>query len=104
VICYFLNALRGIVCYQDLSPKYPHDSKYSVFVSNRPLLKLTLPENMEGKDVLDLQQALGKLGFIIEQDAKFGYQTKKAVSHFQNMKGLTPSGEVDESTWAALGL
>ena len=71
-------------------------------MSKRPHLKLTTPENMEGEHVLKLQELLGKRGFVIEQDGRFGHRTQKAVFHFKNRSGLPPDGEVDEATWDAL--
>lgn len=59
----------------------------------------TLYTNLSGAKVRALQQALAELGFYSGViDADYGVGTKKAVSEFQNMNGLTVNGAADAAT------
>lgn len=58
---------------------------------------------MRGPDVLHAQRALRSFGFgQVEADGLFGRTTATAVKSFQSQRGITPSGDVDVSTWSAL--
>ena len=56
-----------------------------------------------GPHVEALEERLAALGFEIEPDRFFDWQTQKALSDFQSERGLPASGELDEATIAALG-
>ncbi len=62
----------------------------------------TLRAGAKGADVQQLQQALGKAGFRVKTDGKFGTGTLRAVKRFQRASRLKPSGTVDRKTVAAL--
>jgi peptidoglycan hydrolase-like protein with peptidoglycan-binding domain len=66
-------------------------------------LSLTNP-NMQGDDVLMLQNALLELGYseLGVADGSFGKLTDKAVRRFQEENGLTVDGIVGPQTWARL--
>jgi Putative peptidoglycan binding domain len=67
------------------------------------LLQLTKPL-MQGDDVIDVQRALIKVGFNINDDGFFGNDTDTAITAFQQNNGLTPDGIVGSSTRKALGI
>ncbi len=61
------------------------------------------------KDVIyEIQEALRKLSFYdprlipLTVDGIFGAQTKQAVTVFQTLYGLEPTGSVDRATWEEL--
>jgi hypothetical protein len=57
----------------------------------------------KGKDVVNLQERLNKLGFPCgPADGDFGKRTLEAVKAFQAAKGLTVDGVVGPVTWKAL--
>lgn len=62
----------------------------------------TIRKGDNGETVKFLQETLGKLGFSLEADGKFGSQTMGAVATFQEQNGLTVDGIVGAKTWAAL--
>ena len=62
----------------------------------------TLRLGTSGKDVKELQLALGKAGFRVKTDGNFGTGTLRAVKRFQRASRLTPSGRVDHRTVSAL--
>lgn len=81
-------------------PGWPHCSGCNEI--NRTLL-LTSPY-LKGSDVEELQQRLEDLGFSPGKiDGIYGPETYQAVIEFQRQKGLEPTGQVDTSTWDALG-
>jgi peptidoglycan hydrolase-like protein with peptidoglycan-binding domain len=57
-----------------------------------------------GPDVLALQQTLTQYGFTVPQDGVYGTSTTQAVSSFQQIRQLPPTGTADGATLAALGL
>jgi len=58
---------------------------------------------MSGADVLRLQQRLAALGYYPgPADGRFGPDTLEAVWAFQEVQGLTPSGDVGAATQQAL--
>lgn len=65
------------------------------------LLKLTQPR-FEGKDVLQLQEALKKAGIVIAVDGIFGPGTDKAVKELQQKKSLTVDGIVGPKTLSVM--
>ncbi len=67
-------------------------------------LYLTSPENMQGDDVLKLQQKLLELGYdeVGVPDGIFGKMTQNAVRLFQEKNGLEVDGYVGRLTWAKL--
>jgi peptidoglycan hydrolase-like protein with peptidoglycan-binding domain len=64
----------------------------------------TLRKNDKSADgwVEFLQQELGRKGFNVEVDGKFGQGTEKAVRDFQKKMGIQVDGVVGNQTWAAL--
>ena len=56
--------------------------------------------------ILQVQQRLHDLGFYVRDniDGQWGPHTMAAVQNFQRSKGMTPSGQLDLQTLAALGL
>lgn len=67
------------------------------------LLRLQQPF-MQGKDVVELQKALVKVGFQIAVDGIFGPATDQAIKQFQKDKGLIVDGIVGNQTRELLGL
>lgn len=59
----------------------------------------TLKIRDRGSDVAEVQAKLG-----IKADGRFGADTQHAVEQFQTAHNLTPHGDVDPNTRAALGL
>ncbi len=67
--------------------------------SSSPVLTL----GMSGSDVRELQLRLAALDYYPGQvDGQFGQDTLEAVWAFQEVQGLTPTGEVGQATWQAL--
>ena len=65
--------------------------------------RTTLSRGSRGQAVLELQSGLSKLGLNPGPiDGIFGAKTESAVSAFQQARGLTGTGVVDENTWAEL--
>jgi peptidoglycan hydrolase-like protein with peptidoglycan-binding domain len=62
----------------------------------------TLRAGAKGDDVRELQLALGKAGFRVRTDGKFGTGTLRAVKRFQRASRLAPTGTVGTKTVAAL--
>jgi len=63
----------------------------------------TLQKGSTGQEVMDLQNALKKLGYFTSTvDGDFGDLTKSAVIKFQAAKGLTQDGIVGAETKAAI--
>ena len=65
-----------------------------------------LRQGAAGVEVEAVQRALLAAGVTVPGgvDGQFGPATRGAVVLFQELKGIVPSGEVDEATAAALGL
>lgn len=57
---------------------------------------------MRGEEVLELQRALAKHGFLTNPDGVFGNHTASAVQAFQISRGLEPDRVVGPLTWAKL--
>ena len=55
-----------------------------------------------GSDVTTIQQALVDLGYSIDVDSYYGPRTRTAVKKYQSSKGLTVTGQVNDSTWSSL--
>lgn len=53
-------------------------------------------------EVRRLQEALGREGFALFVDGRFGARTEAAVRAFQRRRGLVEDGVVGPRTWAAL--
>ncbi|MFN4090670.1 MAG: peptidoglycan-binding domain-containing protein [Alphaproteobacteria bacterium] len=68
-----------------------------------PPLRLTTPF-MRGDDVREVQVALNKAGLKVSTDGVFGPGTQKAVTTFQERRGMRADGEVGRETREALGL
>jgi peptidoglycan hydrolase-like protein with peptidoglycan-binding domain len=66
-------------------------------------LKLTEPM-LQGEDVRGVQKALKAAGINLEPDGFFGNGTDKAVTQFQQQKGLVADGVVGAETRKELGL
>ena len=66
----------------------------------------TYAGSLSSDTVLKVQQRLHDLGFYVRDniDGQWGPHTAKALTNFQSAKGLTPSGQLDLQTLAALGL
>ena len=62
----------------------------------------TTSKNMQGPDVLWVQNRLVSLGYTCPTDSVYGPNTTAAVKQFQKKKGLTVNGKVDAATLAAL--
>jgi surface antigen len=56
--------------------------------------------------VMRVQARLHDLGFYVRDniDGRWGPNTRAAVENFQRTKGISPTGQLDERTLAALGL
>ena len=68
-----------------------------------PTTTAILTQGSRGSQVRDLQQRLRELGYFNGRSTgNFGPLTKAAVIKFQQDSGLTPSGDIDEATKAAL--
>ena len=57
-----------------------------------------------GSDVTTIQQALVDLGYSIDVDSYYGPRTRTAVKKYQSSKGLTVTGQVNDSTWSSLAV
>ena len=55
-----------------------------------------------GSDVTTIQQALVDLGYSIDVDNYYGPGTRNAVKKYQSSKGLSVTGQVNDSTWSSL--
>ena len=55
-----------------------------------------------GSDVMTIQQALVDLGYSIDVDSYYGPGTRNAVKKYQSSKGLSVTGQVNDSTWSVL--
>lgn len=55
-----------------------------------------------GSDVIRIQEALVELGYSVDIDSYYGPGTRSAVKRFQSSKGLTVTGQVNDSTWSSL--
>lgn len=63
----------------------------------------TLRYGDKGAFVLDLQDQLDRLGYVLGKvDGHFGDRTEEAVVAFQRVNGLTVDGIVGPATWMAL--
>jgi lipoprotein-anchoring transpeptidase ErfK/SrfK len=63
------------------------------------------PEAIAASPGLTLQAALDRSGFSPgEIDGRPGPVTKRALAAFQQEHGLAPTGEIDDKSWAALGV
>ena len=49
-----------------------------------------------------LQRQLNERGFPVQVDGSFGPGTRDAVASYQESVGISPSGKVDDATWATL--
>ena len=56
----------------------------------------------KGKAVKEMQALLVKHGFKCTPDGDFGAKTQDLVKQFQESKSIPVTGEVDQTTWAAL--
>jgi len=64
-----------------------------------------LTQGSKGSDVVEVQKRLSGYGFYDGPlDGIYEYKTKQAVIAFQKAHGLNPSGNVDASTYEALGI
>ena len=64
-----------------------------------------MPEEVAASPGLTLQAALDRSGFSPgEIDGRLGAVTKRALAAFQREHGLTPTGAIDDKSWAALGV
>lgn len=74
---------------QKLSRDYDLPSNMQYLVTARPI---TLRMDMQGTNVLDMQERLMQLGYKISNDSFFGTQTLGAVVSFQKLHGLVADG------------
>ncbi|NLZ52456.1 MAG: L,D-transpeptidase family protein [Thermoanaerobacteraceae bacterium] len=64
-----------------------------------------LTQGSKGSDVVEVQKRLSGYGFYDGPlDGIYEYKTRQAVMAFQKSHGLNPSGNVDASTYEALGI
>jgi lipoprotein-anchoring transpeptidase ErfK/SrfK len=64
-----------------------------------------MPEEVAASPGLTLQAALDRSGFSPgEIDGRPGAVTKRALAAFQKEHRLTPTGAIDDKSWAALGV
>ncbi|HEV2865889.1 MAG TPA: DUF2272 domain-containing protein [Allosphingosinicella sp.] len=63
---------------------------------------LTLRRGSSGTAVAKLQLSLGRLGFRISADGKFGPNTERAVLEIQRRAGVAADGVVDARTFSAI--
>ncbi|WP_313949437.1 peptidoglycan-binding domain-containing protein [Frankia sp. AvcI1] len=56
------------------------------------------------QDVQQIQQKLANLGYPIQVDGQFGYQTNHMVKDYQLKHGLLVDGVVGPQTRASLGI
>jgi len=64
-----------------------------------------LTQGSKGSDVVEVQKRLAGHGFYDGPiDGIYEYKTRQAVIEFQKAHGLNPSGNVDASTYEALGI
>src|SRR5687768_12346196 len=62
-------------------------------------------KNLKGQQAMKLQEKLKEQGFYHGQiDGKIGPLTQEALRKFQEEKGFSASGKLDEQTASALGL
>jgi len=55
-----------------------------------------------GSDVMKIQESLVELGYSVDIDGYYGPGTRTAVKRFQSSKGLSVTGQVNDSTWSSL--
>ena len=86
----------------DVAEALPLPEQPQVLVQNM----IGLRQGAAGVEVEAVQRALLAAGVTVPggADGQFGPATRGAVVLFQELKGIVPSGEVDEATAAALGL
>jgi peptidoglycan hydrolase-like protein with peptidoglycan-binding domain len=71
--------------------------------SPSPSPALPVPFGM--KDVINIQQALNRIGFHLTEDGVAGDRTTAALQQYQKQMGIRPSyGQIDDQTWSSLGL
>ncbi|MFF8288203.1 L,D-transpeptidase family protein [Streptomyces sp. NPDC016309] len=71
--------------------------------SSSPAARVVMAEGTENEQVRELQARLRQLGhFHRSPTAFYGSMTAKAVSAFQEKRGLSATGKVDGTTWAEL--
>lgn len=66
------------------------------------MVAFPLSQGQDGPDVVQLQQALNRLGALISDDGDFGKGTAAAVRTAQTQLGLEPTGIVDAALWNRL--
>ena len=90
----YLNVINGSVTLPAVTPA-PDTGVQSAYI--------LLYSGSQGDGVKALQSALKELGFYTSSvDGKYGEGTRSAVSAFQKMNGLNPSGSADPDTQALL--
>lgn len=65
------------------------------------VLRLTTP-NMTGPDVLHVQYKLGRAGYSVLQDSRFGSGTEAQLKRFQTKRGMVADGVCGPAVWRAL--
>lgn len=73
---------------------------YAVASGKAPARVLRIDD--DGPEVLALQKALTRAGFLTKEDRIFGPETEKSLRDFQRHRGLRVDGVVGAKTWAAL--
>ena len=91
------------------SLRWPPVNTYSggTVITNReglPFPERTIQRGSLGNDVLDIQNKLADLGFVVtaEERGTFGVETENNIRIYQGQNRLTPSGSVDKATWESL--
>jgi peptidoglycan hydrolase-like protein with peptidoglycan-binding domain len=82
---------------------FPADAGEHMNALNADSTMPVLKNGDKGPAVVRAQVMLDRLWFSVgEIDGSFGSNTRRALRAFQLARGLQPTGQVDEATWAAL--
>jgi hypothetical protein len=81
------------------TPIKPEPKKCTDYVEN---VQMPVIYCDSGPKVLRIQQALNIQGYSVDPDGYYGPGTRKAVKQYQSANQLSPTGQVDMTTWRAL--
>lgn len=73
------------------------------FEENNPRYPAVMKPGDAGNSVIDLQKTLAALGYAVETDGNYGYDTQAAVMRLQLALGLDADGIVGAATRRAIG-
>lgn len=69
------------------------------------LKPVKMKKGSSGQKVVYVQSRLKELGIVMDRaDGRYGNMTELAVKYFQVWHDLTPTGEMDEDTYRAMGM